>query len=305
MRFLFVLLMSFATAAGVIWAGSVGIGPIVIVKEWEHQIPLLLGAPWRETISDPGLHWRIPIIEEMVVLDKRLRILDAEPVEMQIESERLEVDYYAVWRIRDPLVFRRSFPTGAGSAEMVIRRQLKSAVGAAVGKMSLQQLLSRSELTDELGEKVSKNLAAKGVEVLDVRINRTELPQEAKTAAYDQMREQRRAISRQYRASGKREAREILASAERESRTLLARAHSEAEVVRGEGDAKAAAIYAAAFGEDPEFYGFVRSLEAYRNTLGDRTTLVLPPDHDFFRYFDPRIQDGDRIRSNGETKSHP
>ncbi|MDG2334007.1 MAG: protease modulator HflC [Myxococcota bacterium] len=290
MRLFFALLILVGSLAGVIWAGQFGVGPAVVVNEWEYKIPLLLGAPWRESLSEPGLTWRIPLVEEMVTIDKRLQFLDAEPVEMQIESERLAVDYYAVWRVVDPLLFRRSFPRLEEGAEPVIQRQLKSVVGAAVGRMSLLDLLARAELVGDLGDAVSGNLAAKGIEIVDVRINRTELPMEAKTAAYDQMREQRRAISREHRARGEREAREIQAKADREARTLLAQATSLAEITRGQGDAEASRIYAQAYGEDPEFYAFVRSLEAYRGTLSQNTTLVLSPEHPFLRYLDPEIR---------------
>jgi membrane protease subunit HflC len=156
--------------------------------------------------------------------------------------------------------------------------------------MSLTELLARSKLVDELDQAVSASMASKGIEIIDVRINRTELPMEAKTAAYDQMREQRRAISREYRARGEREAREIQARADREARTIRAEARSLAEITRGQGDAQAAEIYALAHGADPEFYAFLRSLEAYRETLNQNTTLVLSPDHEFLRYLDPRIR---------------
>jgi membrane protease subunit HflC len=225
----------------------------------------------------------------MVTIDKRLQFLDAEPVEMQIENERLAVDYYAIWRVIDPLLFRRSFPQGAPGAERLIQRQLKSVVGATVGRLSLKELLARAMLVDELDEAVSANMASKGIEIIDVRINRTELPMEAKTAAYDQMREQRRAISREYRARGEREAREIQARADREARTLVAEARSKAEITRGQGDAEATQIYASAHGADPEFYSFIRSLQAYRETLNVNTTLILSPDHAFLRYLDPQI----------------
>ena len=289
MRWVIGLLIGLGTAAGVVWAGQYGLGPAVVVNEWEYKIPLLLGAPWRETLSQPGLTWRIPLIEEMVTLDKRLQLLDAEPVEMQIESERLSIDYYAVWKVVNPLAFRRSFPGGSADARLVIQRQLKSVVGAAVGRMSLAELLARAKIVDGLDEAISSSLASKGIEIVDVRINRTELPEEARTAAYDQMREQRRAISREYRARGERQAREIRAKADREAHTVLAEARSKAEITRGEGDAEAAGIYAAAYGRDPEFYAFLRSLQAYRNTLNVNTTLVLSPDHEFLRYLDPRV----------------
>lgn len=286
-RVLFLLLVGLASVAGVLWAGQFGYGPVVIVNEWEYRIPLLLGAPWREPIREPGIAFRIPFIETMESIDKRLQLLDAPPAEVPIESESMIVDYYAIWRISDPLEFRRSFPGNVQDATTVIQRRLQSEVGATVSKMPLALLLGRARVLSELSADASETLAAKGVEILDVRINRTELPERAESSAYQQMREQRHAKSRELRARGEREAREIRAKADREARTLLAQARSEAEVIRGQGDAQAASIYAEAYGRDPEFYAFVRSLRAYRATLGENSMMVLPPDHAFFRFLDP------------------
>lgn len=292
MRKLFLLLIGVAAAVGVLWAGHFGLGPVVIVNEYEYKVPLLLGSPWREPIEEPGFTWRLPVVETMLTLDKRLLFLDAEPVELLIGNETLLVDYYAVWRISQPLVFRRSYPGGIPDAERAIQRRLRSRVGATIGRMPIEQLLARAQVIDDIGDELSAGLAEKGVEVLDVRINRTELPRQAESAAYNQMREQRRAISREYRAKGEREAREIRARADREARTILAEAEAKAEVVRGEGDARAAAIYAAAYSRNSEFYSFVRSLEAYRVTLGSHTTMVLAPDHEFYKFLEPDKQLG-------------
>ncbi len=290
MRFLYVVLILMASAAGILWAGQYGYGPVVIVNEWEYRIPLLLGSPWREPLSEPGITFRIPFFETMESIDKRLQYLDAAPSEVPIENEVMIVDYFAIWRISDPLQFRRSFPGLIPDATTVIQRRLQSEVGATVSRMPLSQLLGRARVLSALGEDVSASLREKGIEILDVRINRTELPERAENAAYEQMREQRHAISREHRARGERGAREVRAKASREARTLLAQATAGAEKIRGEGDAESAAIYADAFGRDPEFYGFVRSLETYRATLGQRTTLVLPPDHALFRFLDPSRQ---------------
>ncbi len=203
---------------------------------------------------------------------------------MLIGNATLLVDYFAVWRITDPLAFSRSYGGNMTAARSAILHRLESLVGATIGRLPLSQLLSRGRVLDDLDAELSAALAEKGIRVVDVRINRTELPHDAETAAYDQMREQRRAISREHRAKGDREARELRAKAERSARTIRAEAQASSQVVRGEGDAKAAAIYAAAYGQDPEFYAFVRSLEAYRKSLGSDTTFVLGPEHEFFRY---------------------
>lgn len=301
MRKLLLLLLLVAALVGTVWAGQFGWGPVVIVYEYEYKIPLLLGAPWRDPIDEPGLVFKIPFVETMLTLDKRLQYLDAKPAEMLIGEGAMLVDYYAIWRISNPLEFQRSYGGSVATANLAIQRRLESAVTATIGRMKLEELLARAKVFDQLGEELSRTLAEKGVEVVDVRINRTELPREAEDAAFAQMREQRRKISREHRARGEREAREVRASAEREARTMLAQARAKAEITRGEGDAQAAAIYAAAYDQDPEFYAFLRSLQAYRATLGEGTTMVIPPGHEFFRYLDP----GKRESSGGSGASAP
>ena len=145
----------------------------------------------------------------------------------------------------------------------------------------------RTDAIEELGARANELLAETGVEIVDVRINRMDLPQQALSAAYEQMREQQHAIARETRVRGERLAREVRAAAEKQARATRAEANAFSERERGNGDAGAARIYADAFNADPEFYAFVRSLEAYRATLGDKTTLVLSPDHAFFRFLDP------------------
>ena len=172
------------------------------------------------------------------------------------------------------------------SAGELIQQRAGSLVGAAIGNLSMTELLGRSRVLEDLSKDATEQLKAEGVRVVDVRINRTELPLKSENTTFEQMREQRRAISREKRAIGQREAREVRARADRQARELLASARADAEVLRGEGDAESARIYAVAYNKDVEFYAFVRSLEAYRKALGDKTTLVVPPDHEFFRYLD-------------------
>ena len=173
-------------------------------------------------------------------------------------------------------------------AKKRIQRTVGSLVGDTVGNLTMAELLARAAILDSLDERATEELESNGVRVVDVRINRTELPVRTESATFEQMREQRRAISRQKRAIGAREAREIRATANREAREMVAQANADSEVRRGEGDAEAARIYSNAYSKDPDFYAFVRSLEAYRKTLGEKTTLVVPPDHEFFKFLDPK-----------------
>lgn len=300
MRFLFILVVLGAVIVGALWAAQFDRGPIVINRADEYRLVLRAGTPVAE-LTDAGVAFyehqpipylklpfiRIPGLDEVLVFDKRIQYLNAAATEIEIEgNERLIVDYFALWKIESPLQFRRSFPGGTGKARELIQRTVGSLVGDVVGNLSMSELLARAEVLEDLNERATAALAGNGVRVIDVRINRTELPLPSENATFEQMREQRRAISREKRAIGEREAREIRAKAEREARELVAVARANSEVARGEGDAEAARIYALAYGKDPAFYAFVRSLEAYRKTFGEKTTLVVSPDHEFFRFLD-------------------
>lgn len=290
MRLFFGVIVIAALAVGVLWAAQYDRGPLVINREYQYRIILRAGRPIEEMKEAGTFFPRIPFLDEVQIFDKRLQYLNAAATEIEIQdNERLIVDYFIVWQIESPLEFRRSFPGGVDAASDRIQQRIGSLVGDAIGDLSMTELLGRAEVLDTLGARSSEGLEGNGIHVVDVRINRTELPLKAENATFEQMREQRRAISREKRAIGDREAREIRARAEREAFELLAQARADSEVLRGEGDAEAARIYAEAYGKDAEFYAFVRSLEAYRKTLGEKTTMVLAPDHEFFRYLDPRV----------------
>jgi membrane protease subunit HflC len=290
MRLLFIPIVLGALVVGMLWLATIDEGPLVINRADEYRLVLRLGKPVAE-LKEAGLagmyYPRIPFLDEVEVFDKKIQYLNAAATEIEIgDNERLIVDYYVLWQISSPLEFRRSFPGGMSDAKNRIQRTIGSLVGDAVGNLTMSELLARAEELDNLGDRATNELESDGVQVVDVRINRTELPLPTESATFEQMREQRRAISREKRAVGEREAREIRARAEREAREMVAQANADAEVLRGEGDAESARIYATAHAKDPEFYSFVRSLEAYRKALGKQTTMIVPPDHAFFRYLD-------------------
>lgn len=292
MRLLFGLLVLGAALVALLWASQIDRGPVVINRADEYRVVLRLGRPIAE-LKEAGLAgmWgpRIPFVDEVLVFDKKIQYLSAAATEVQIGgNDRVVVDYYVLWQIDSPLAFRRSFPGNLLAAESQIQGTVGSLVKSSIGTLSMGELLARSEALDTLAQRSTEALIGDGVRVIDVRINRTELPLPSQKATFEQMREQRRAIAREKRAVGEREAREIRARAEHEAREILAEANSAGQIARGEGDAKAARIYAAAYGKDAEFYAFTRSLEAYRRSLGERTSLFLSPDHEFFRYLDPR-----------------
>ncbi len=295
-RILFGMIVLGALAVGLLWAAQYDKGPLVINRADEYRLVLRLGKPVAE-LTEAGVgrmgdtEWpfiRLPLLDVVEVFDKKIQYLNAAATEIEIVgNERLIVDYFVLWQIRSPLEFRRSFPGGMNEAKERIQRTIGSLVGDSVGGLTMAELLARAEVLETLDEIATQELASNGVSIIDVRINRTELPLPTEQATFEQMREQRRAISREKRAIGEREARELRAQADRDARELLAQANADAQVLRGEGDAEAARIYAEAYQVDAEFYAFTRTLEAYRKTIGENTTMVLPPDHEFFRYLDP------------------
>jgi len=292
MKYLFLPIVIGGVIVALLWASQMDRGPLVINRTDEYRLVLRLGKPIAE-LTEAGLAGmygpRIPFIDEVLVFDKKIQYLNAAATEIEIAgNERLIVDYFVLWQIASPLEFRRSFPLGSVEAEKRIQRTVGSLVGDAVGNLTMAELLARAEILDSLDERATDELEANGIRIVDVRINRTELPLRAESATFEQMREQRRAISRKKRAVGAREAREIRARANREAREMVAQANADSEVRRGEGDAEAARIYAEAYSKDPNFYTFVRSLEAYRKTIGQKTTLIVSPDHEFFQFLDSK-----------------
>ena len=273
-----------------------GFGPIVLNREGEARIAFLLGDPVR-VIQQPGLSL-VPPFVRLQVFDARWRQLSAEPRETPtLDQERIVIDYYVVWRIADPLPFRRNFPTGLQEAEKQIERQVGGQLREVVGQKRLMQVLKgeRRAILEQIAAESNAALGRIGVEVRDVRISRTELPRGTEENVFARMRAERNRLARKYRAEGEEQARVIRAEADRESQVIVAEARRDAEIERGKGDAEAARIYAEAYSKDPGFYAFVRGLEAYRKTLGERTTFVLPPDHEFLRLF----QSGGKLPGDG------
>jgi len=298
MRFLVLLLTVAALFVAAVWSsnfrlpGNLSLSPIVITKETDLNVVLYpVTGQVHKTLIEPGLTWIFPG-SRVITLDRRLQHLNAEPVDVVISGkETLITDYYALWRVVDARAFIDNFPQvqsdaafGMNKAQARVQEAVNGLVKARVAGLELSELLKRNESLDRLAGDTRTELAETGVEVVEVRINRTDLPVKALESAYAQMREQQRALAREYRVRGERKAREARAIAEREARNTLAEAHAFNERTRGEGDAEAARTYSDAYNADAEFYAFVRSLEAYRKTLGEGTTMVLPPDHAFFRF---------------------
>jgi len=286
---------SLLLAVGVVAAGSRGIGPVVITREGSQQIVLRFGDVINET--EPGLSWRIPLIDEVKTYERRLLYLNTEEDVIQTkDQERIVVDNYAMWTIDDLTAFVSSFPRGRHQAEKQMDRVVRAGVREVVARHTLTEVLTdqRSEIMEAIRTRVADSFLGTGIAIHDVRINRTELPPAIEKNVHARMKTDRDRLARKVRAEGEEQARKIRAAADREARVVVANARGEAQVTRGEGDAESARIYAAAYEKAPEFYAFVRSLEAYRKTIGEGTTLVLSPESEFFRFLNASGSSSDR-----------
>jgi len=263
---------------------------VFVVSESQTAIVLNLGKIVRSDLK-PGLHFKLPLIEEVRRFDRRLLSLDdAAERYLTAEKKDVEVDFFVKWRISDVDTFYRSSGGNEEAARARLRPIVKNALRNEINQRALQSVVSsgRADLTQSLLKSINEGASTLGIVVLDVRIKRINLPQDSNIldSVFDRMRADRLKIANQLRAEGTQAAEGITADAERQRQVILAEAERDAQRLRGEGDAKAAEIGAAAYGQDAEFYAFYRSLEAYRATLGDgKTTMVLDPDSEFLRYF--------------------
>lgn len=257
------------------------------VHQTQQALILQFGNPIR-AISEPGLSIKVPFIQQVEYFERRVLPYDAGTVELVLgDQRRLVVDAFARYRITDPLRFRQSV-----GSEVAFRGRLEpitfSALRGVLGEVSLFTILSdeREGLMRRIADEANRALQQFGVEVVDVRIKRADLPQENQEAIFRRMETEREREARELRAQGAEIATRIRSRADRERRVLIAEAERESEQIRGRGDAVAVTTFAEAFGKDPAFFGFYRSMQAYRNALADEaTSYVLEPDSEFFRYF--------------------
>ncbi len=268
------------------------------VNEKEKAVQLRFGALAVEDVP-PGLHWKIPFVDTVRKFDGRVMTVDATPESFYtVERKRLIVDSYAKYRIADVGTYYRA----TGGDEFVARNRMAARINDGLrnefGTRTLVEVVSgerdllMDRLTTSLNTTVRESL---GIEVLDVRVKRIDLPPEISGDVYRRMRAEREVLAREFRSEGEEEATKIRADADRQRVLIEAEAFRQSETIRGEGDAQAAAIYAEAYSQDPEFFAFVRSLEAYKQSFGSPDSLlVIDPESDFFRYLkDP---DGGRAQ---------
>tara|TARA_Y100000031_G_scaffold93161_1_gene102245 strand:- start:315 stop:1091 length:777 start_codon:yes stop_codon:yes gene_type:complete len=251
----------------------------------EQAVITQLGKPVKN-VEDPGLHFKIPFIQKITKFPRQLLDYDSAPTEiLSKDKKNLLVDNYAKWRIIDSLKLLQTVRDVNG-AQSRLDDIIYSELRVELGRHNLIDTVSTTR--DEIMRLVTKrsNEKAKeyGISVIDVRIKRADMPQEIANSIYNRMRTERQRIAKEYRSHGKEEAQKIRAQTDKNKIVILAKAYKEEQEVRGEGDAKSIKIYAKALEKDPEFYSFIRSLEAYQVLFKEKSTIILPPDTEFFRF---------------------
>ncbi len=261
---------------------------IFVVREAQVGVLFQLGRIVQTDIG-PGVHFKIPLIQNVRIFDSRIQTLDSQP-ERYLTSEKkdVNVDFFAKWRISE---VGRYYTTTSGDELQAMQRLnpiIKEALRNQINQRTLQETVSdaRSKMTEILVRTANEGTRNLGIEVVDIRIKRIDLPEEVSESVYNRMRAERSRVANELRSQGVEASETIRANADRERQVILAEAERDAQRTRGEGDARATETYSQAYGRDAEFYGFYRSLESYRAAFdGGDSVLVLDPDSEFFRYF--------------------
>ena len=256
------------------------------VHQTQQALVLQFGSPVR-LVRSPGLDFKIPFVQNVEYFDRR--ILDLDPPVQEVilsDQKRINVDAFARYRIIDALEFRKRAGSDANFRQ-VFGNRLNAAIRAEIGKIHLADMLTekRAIVMDIISKQMMAQASEFGTEVVDVRIGRTDLPDETAQSVYNRMRSDRVAYSSQLRAEGEEQKLKIQALADKERTIILAEAQRKSEILRGEGEGERNRILGLAFGQDPKFFDFYRSMEAYGEALSEGTTMVLSPDSEFFRFF--------------------
>ncbi|WP_150525479.1 protease modulator HflC [Roseibium sediminis] len=266
----------------------VGYLSVYIVHPTQQALVLQLGRIIEEPKTEPGFYFKIPLIQNVIYLDKRILDLNMSPQEViASDKKRLVVDAFARYRISDPVLFYQRV-NNTREANQRLSTFLQSSLRSELAKASFVAVVrdNRSGLMENIRRDVSNSASDLGIEVVDVKIRRADLPDANSQAIYARMQTERQREATELRAQGEEQARRIRSRADRDATVLVAEAKRDSEIIRGDGDAERNRIFAAAFGADPEFFAFYRSMQAYEQGLqqGD-TSLVLSPDSSFFRFF--------------------
>lgn len=270
-----------ALAAAVLWMSLFTVG------QTEQALVVRLGQP-QHAVGTPGLHVKLPLVDTVIYYDRRL--LPLEPAAEQIilgDQKRIEVQPYARFRIVNPLLFYQSLRT-LEQARSQLTQIVSSSLRRALGQIKLTDLLSeqRDRITDIVLQEVAAQAATRGIEMIDVRVRRADLPPETSQAIYDRMKSERQRQAKELRAQGYEWAQQIQAKADAERTVILSEAQRQSLTTRGQGDADASRLYADTFGKDPSFFEFYRAMQTYRQALADSNpTLILAPNAQLLKYF--------------------
>ncbi len=275
------LIPLFAVIAVAVYASA------FVVNQWEVALKLRLGEIVHSEY-EPGLHWMVPIINDVKTFDARIQTLDSRPERfLTIEKKDVIVDSFAKWRISNVAQFYRSTGGSDTKTARLLAERINTSLRNEFGKRTIKEVVSgeRGEIMALLTKDSDAQASELGVEILDVRVKQIDLPPEVSESVYERMRAERERVARDLRAKGGEASERIRAEADRQRVVIVADAYKEAEQLRGTGDGKAAETYANAYNQDAEFYAFYRSLNAYKTSFNDRSdVMVLQPDSDFFRY---------------------
>ena len=273
----------------------VGGSSLFVVQEQQLALLLRLGEIV-DSDFDPGLHFKIPVIQDVVKFDKRIQTLDTPPEQfLTVEKKFVVVNSYAKWRISDVAQFFRSTRGNQDAASRLLSARINAALRDEFGKRTVQEVVSgeRAEIMETLAREANENAADLGVEIVDVRVKQIDFTDNISENIYERMRTERQRVAAELRAQGAEEAEKIQADADRQRVEIVAEAYRQSELLRGEGDARAAEVYAQAFEQNADFYEFWRSLTAYRDVFRDGgSMMVLDPDSEFFRFFGSDRQPG-------------
>lgn len=265
----------------------VGASSLYVVNEREQAIVVQFGEP-KDTVPDPGLHFKKPFIEQVIFIDKRILSLDIRPQEvLASDQRRILVDSFARYKVVDPLKRYQAAATDRIASDL-LEGIMVSTVRDVLASQPMQSIVSgqRAELMEQISSLTNQRAASIGLEVVDVRLKRVDLPIENSQAIFRRMETERQQEAAEKRAEGERDKVKITSDADRQVAVLVADAERQSQIIRGEADGRAVKIFADAFGKDEEFFEFYRTMQAYRSALGkDDTRLILSPDSEFFKLF--------------------
>jgi membrane protease subunit HflC len=248
-----------------------------------------LASNGKPRILGPGLHSKLPILTTVILFDTRLQTLGSKPERIPTKDQKfVYVDYYVKWKIKDHYQFYLSTSNDFSRVLDLLKPQVSDSLKAEFGKKSLEEVVSedRANIIAKIKESLIAKTVSLGVEIVDMRIKRIDLPEEVRESVYNRMRTKRQKVANAHRYEGQKKAEQLRAEADFNSKRIIAEANKNSEILRGQADAKAASMYSSSFGRDPEFYQFYRSLNAYDSVFSNNENiLVLGPDSDFFKYF--------------------